>query len=229
MHVMGGVRVDVLTGHRSRRAGGWPGREARGRRLALRRPRTEWRSHATRSVGERARARAEAGEAVAAVVDELSDALYELAHTNAVRVLQLSGTPGDLACWALELLEEQACAVRPPPAGLPPVLAGAGGAGAAGGPGAGRWAFARPAVSRSACGLSYRPWRRRRCLAGLELRRGCWGRGRLCGRPGAARQSSCECAVLGEARGTAPSPPSRARAPLSHPRRPDPADPTPQT
>jgi hypothetical protein len=53
---------------------------------------------------------------VAAVVDELSDALYELAHTNAVRVLQLSGTPGDLACWALELLEEQACAVRPAPA-----------------------------------------------------------------------------------------------------------------
>ncbi|KAK9838338.1 hypothetical protein WJX81_005555 [Elliptochloris bilobata] len=51
-----------------------------------------------------------AAEAVNGVVEELGDALYELAHANAVRVLHLSGTPGDLACWALELLEEQACA-----------------------------------------------------------------------------------------------------------------------
>lgn len=57
-------------------------------------------------------ARAEGGEAVAAVVDALADALYELAHASAVRVLRLSGAPSDLACWALELLEEQACAVR---------------------------------------------------------------------------------------------------------------------
>lgn len=55
---------------------------------------------------------AAAAEAVHAVVEDLADALYELAHANAVRVLRFSGTPGDLACWALELLEEQACAVR---------------------------------------------------------------------------------------------------------------------
>ncbi len=76
---------------------------------------------------------AAAAEAVHAVVEALADALYELAHANAVRVLRFSGTPGDLACWALELLEEQACAVRRPralapsaPAPMSPVQEAAG-------------------------------------------------------------------------------------------------------
>ena len=45
------------------------------------------------------------------LVDELSEALYELALTGTRRVASLCRAPQGLACWALELLEEQACQV----------------------------------------------------------------------------------------------------------------------
>ena len=37
--------------------------------------------------------------------------MYDLAHTGAQRVAKLCREPSGLACWALELLEEQACMV----------------------------------------------------------------------------------------------------------------------
>lgn len=37
--------------------------------------------------------------------------MYELAHVGAQRVAKLCREPSGLACWALELLEEQACMV----------------------------------------------------------------------------------------------------------------------
>ena len=43
------------------------------------------------------------------LVEELSDALYELALTGTHRVGSMCLSPSGLACWALELLEEQAC------------------------------------------------------------------------------------------------------------------------
>ncbi len=46
-----------------------------------------------------------------ALVDALSEAMYDLAHTGAKRVAGLCTSPTELACWALELLEEQACTV----------------------------------------------------------------------------------------------------------------------
>ena len=46
------------------------------------------------------------------LMDELSDALYELALTNLHRVASMCTAPSGLACWALELLEEQACQVH---------------------------------------------------------------------------------------------------------------------
>lgn len=49
-------------------------------------------------------------------MDELSDALYELALTNLHRVASMCVSPSGLACWALELLEEQACQVILQPA-----------------------------------------------------------------------------------------------------------------
>ena len=53
------------------------------------------------------------GEGAAnALVDALSGAMYDVAHTGAKRVAQLCQVPTGLACWALELLEEQACTVR---------------------------------------------------------------------------------------------------------------------
>ena len=42
----------------------------------------------------------------------LSESMYDLAHTGAQRVAKLCREPSGLACWALELLEEQACMVR---------------------------------------------------------------------------------------------------------------------
>lgn len=47
------------------------------------------------------------------LLDALSGALYGLAQTGLARVSQLARDPGLLACWALELLEEQACQVPP--------------------------------------------------------------------------------------------------------------------
>ena len=44
----------------------------------------------------------------------LSESMYDLAHTGAQRVAKLCREPSGLACWALELLEEQACMVRSP-------------------------------------------------------------------------------------------------------------------
>lgn len=41
----------------------------------------------------------------------LSESMYDLAHTGAQRVAKLCREPSGLACWALELLEEQACMV----------------------------------------------------------------------------------------------------------------------
>lgn len=53
------------------------------------------------------------GEGAAkALVDALAMAMYGLAHTGAQRVARLCEVPSNLACWALELLEEQACTVR---------------------------------------------------------------------------------------------------------------------
>ncbi len=48
-------------------------------------------------------------------VDALSEAMYDLAHTGAQRVALLCRAPAALACWALELLEEQATSVRTVP------------------------------------------------------------------------------------------------------------------
>ena len=42
----------------------------------------------------------------------LSESMYDLAHAAAQRVAKLCREPSGLACWALELLEEQACMVR---------------------------------------------------------------------------------------------------------------------
>ena len=42
----------------------------------------------------------------------LSESMYDLAHVGAQRVAKLCREPSGLACWALELLEEQACMVR---------------------------------------------------------------------------------------------------------------------
>ena len=47
------------------------------------------------------------------VLQALSESMYDLAHTGAQRVAKLCREPSGLACWALELLEEQACLVRP--------------------------------------------------------------------------------------------------------------------
>jgi hypothetical protein len=46
----------------------------------------------------------------AALTERLSDAMYDLAFASARRVAALCASPSGLACWALELLEEQACA-----------------------------------------------------------------------------------------------------------------------
>ena len=43
------------------------------------------------------------------LLEDLSEALYELALTNLRRVGSMCVAPSGLACWALELLEEQAC------------------------------------------------------------------------------------------------------------------------
>ena len=45
------------------------------------------------------------------LVDSMSAAFYSLAATGTVRVGRLCKSPQLLACWALELLEEQACNV----------------------------------------------------------------------------------------------------------------------
>lgn len=52
------------------------------------------------------------------LIDSMSCAFYSLAATGTVRVGQLCKGPQLLACWALELLEDQACHVRAP---TPPV------------------------------------------------------------------------------------------------------------
>ena len=49
---------------------------------------------------------------VEALIDSMSCAFYSLAATGSVRVGRLCKGPQLLACWALELLEEQACHVR---------------------------------------------------------------------------------------------------------------------
>lgn len=48
------------------------------------------------------------------LVDSMSAAFYSLAATGTVRVGRLCKAPQLLACWALELLEEQACNVSGP-------------------------------------------------------------------------------------------------------------------
>ena len=45
------------------------------------------------------------------LIDSMSAAFYSLAATGTVRVGRLCKGPQLLACWALELLEEQACHV----------------------------------------------------------------------------------------------------------------------
>ena len=45
------------------------------------------------------------------LVEELSEAFFELAVVGTRRVARLCGSAQGLACWALELLEEQACQV----------------------------------------------------------------------------------------------------------------------
>ncbi len=45
------------------------------------------------------------------LIDSMSLAFYSLAATGTVRVGRLCKAPQLLACWALELLEEQACHV----------------------------------------------------------------------------------------------------------------------
>ena len=47
------------------------------------------------------------------LIDSMSCAFYSLAATGTVRVGRLCKGPQLLACWALELLEEQACHVSP--------------------------------------------------------------------------------------------------------------------
>lgn len=47
------------------------------------------------------------------LIDSMSCAFYSLAATGTVRVGRLCKGPHLLACWALELLEEQACHVSP--------------------------------------------------------------------------------------------------------------------
>lgn len=57
------------------------------------------------------------------LIDSMSCAFYSLAATGTVRVGRLCKGPQLLACWALELLEEQACHVSPLiplPSRLPP-------------------------------------------------------------------------------------------------------------
>lgn len=49
------------------------------------------------------------------LVQALSESMYDLAHTGAQRVATLCREPSGLACWALELLEEQACMVSTAP------------------------------------------------------------------------------------------------------------------
>ena len=59
------------------------------------------------------------------LIDSMSCAFYSLAATGTVRVGRLCKGPQLLACWALELLEEQAChvsALPPPPPPSPPLL-----------------------------------------------------------------------------------------------------------
>lgn len=45
------------------------------------------------------------------LIDSMSAAFFSLAATGTVRVGRLCKAPQLLACWALELLEEQACSV----------------------------------------------------------------------------------------------------------------------
>ncbi|KAK9830537.1 hypothetical protein WJX72_012336 [[Myrmecia] bisecta] len=54
-------------------------------------------------------AASEVDERIEALLDELSDAFYDLAYTGTHRVARMCRAPEPLACWALELLEEQAC------------------------------------------------------------------------------------------------------------------------
>ena len=54
---------------------------------------------------------AEPDSDVEELIDSLSSAFYSLAATGTVRVGRLCKGPQLLACWALELLEEQACHV----------------------------------------------------------------------------------------------------------------------
>ena len=56
-------------------------------------------------------------------MDALSEAMYDMAHTGAQRVALLCRSPAGLACWALELLEEQATSVGTPSHGLEHPLA----------------------------------------------------------------------------------------------------------
>lgn len=53
------------------------------------------------------------------LIDCMSCAFYSLAATGTVRVGRLCKGPQLLACWALELLEDQACHVSSPPSSLP--------------------------------------------------------------------------------------------------------------
>ena len=48
------------------------------------------------------------------LIDSMSTAFYSLAATGTVRVGRMCKGPQLLACWALELLEEQACHVSHP-------------------------------------------------------------------------------------------------------------------
>lgn len=67
---------------------------------------------------------AEPNGSVEELIDSMSCAFYSLAATGTVRVGRLCKGPQLLACWALELLEEQACHVCPSPSNpspLPPV------------------------------------------------------------------------------------------------------------
>ena len=50
----------------------------------------------------------------ALLMQALSESMYDLAHIGAQRVAKLCREPSGLACWALELLEEQACMVSTP-------------------------------------------------------------------------------------------------------------------
>ena len=55
----------------------------------------------------------EPDSSVEELIDSMSCAFYSLAATGTVRVGRLCKGPQLLACWALELLEEQACHVSP--------------------------------------------------------------------------------------------------------------------